>query len=324
MAPKFSFVFPIYKVEKYLEDSVSSILSQTLNDYEIILVDDGSPDKCPEICDSLAQRNDKIKVIHKTNGGLSDARNKGTEIAVGEYIIFVDSDDKWKNHNALEHIYKIIASYNSPDVIIFGVEDFYPDKNLSVISRSYNENLNQYSKSQLIHSLVKENQFPGAAWMVITKRSLLSNNNISFQKGVTSEDYDWIIKTFNKAASIKVSNQIVYQYRYISEGSITSRPRLSGIKGIHNAISNWLNEPYKNRDLSVYLAKIYFYEILNYSGLSREDRISAKPLIKQDKYILKEAYNWKYDMLGLFVTMLGIGTMSRFMRCLRNIKKHKL
>ena len=91
--PVISIVVPVYKVENYIHRCVASLQKQTLEDIEIILVDDGSPDRCPEICDDLALRDSRIKVVHKKNGGLSSARNAGLRIAKGEYIGFVDSDD---------------------------------------------------------------------------------------------------------------------------------------------------------------------------------------------------------------------------------------
>ena len=94
--PFFSIIVPVYKVEKYLNQCVSSILEQDFKDFELILVDDGSPDGCPAICDELAITDERIKVIHKINGGLSDARNAGLAIASGDYVIFLDSDDFWE------------------------------------------------------------------------------------------------------------------------------------------------------------------------------------------------------------------------------------
>ena len=90
---KISVIVPIYKVEKYIHRCIDSIINQTYKNLEIILVDDGSPDSCPRICDEYAKKDKRIKVIHKENGGLSDARNKGVDIATGDYIAFVDSDD---------------------------------------------------------------------------------------------------------------------------------------------------------------------------------------------------------------------------------------
>ena len=91
--PEISIIVPVYKVEGYLKKCIESICNQTIKNIEIILVDDGSPDQCGEICDYYSKRDSRIKVIHKENGGLSDARNAGLEIAIGKYIGFVDSDD---------------------------------------------------------------------------------------------------------------------------------------------------------------------------------------------------------------------------------------
>ncbi len=93
MNPKISVIIPVYKAEKYIEDTVKSVLAQVFTDFEIVLVDDGSPDSCPEICDALAAGDKRIRVIHKSNGGVSSARNAGLEAAIGDYIAWVDSDD---------------------------------------------------------------------------------------------------------------------------------------------------------------------------------------------------------------------------------------
>ena len=90
--PLFSIIVPIYKVEEYLDRCVQSLVNQSYSNIEIILVDDGSPDSCPIMCDQFAENDERIKVVHKHNGGLSDARNKGIEVSTGKYIMFVDSD----------------------------------------------------------------------------------------------------------------------------------------------------------------------------------------------------------------------------------------
>ena len=99
---KFSIVVPIYKTEKYLKQCVDSILSQSFTDFELILVDDGSPDNSGKMCDDYAQKDCRVRVIHKQNGGLSDARNAGIKEAKGDYLCFLDSDDFWLTDKVLE------------------------------------------------------------------------------------------------------------------------------------------------------------------------------------------------------------------------------
>ena len=116
-----SVIVPIYKVEKYLRKCVESILSQTHTNLEIILVDDGSPDNCGAICDEYAKQDARIKVIHKPNGGLSDARNAGLDIMTGEYVAFVDSDD-WIGPRMYETLLQMLKLFQA-DIAIGGVAD---------------------------------------------------------------------------------------------------------------------------------------------------------------------------------------------------------
>ena len=111
MGPLISIIVPVYKVEKYLVRCIKSIQNQTYTNIEIILVDDGSPDRCGIICDEIAREDSRIKVLHKENGGLSDARNKGIAIAQGEYVGFVDSDD-YIEPDMYEHLLGVIEKYN--------------------------------------------------------------------------------------------------------------------------------------------------------------------------------------------------------------------
>lgn len=102
----FSVIIPIYNVEDYLEQCVNSVLNQTYKDLEIILVNDGSKDKCPEMCDDFAKKDERILVLHKKNGGLSSARNFGMDHASGKYILFLDSDDYWSEKEALNKLHE--------------------------------------------------------------------------------------------------------------------------------------------------------------------------------------------------------------------------
>ena len=124
---KVSFIVPVYRVEKYLEQCVNSVLNQTYQNIELILVDDGSPDNCPKMCDEYAFEDNRVKVVHKPNGGLSDARNAGLSVATGEYIIFMDSDDFWTSNNHLEQLMNIVKTNSDCDFIGFNCSYYYSD-----------------------------------------------------------------------------------------------------------------------------------------------------------------------------------------------------
>ena len=125
MKDKISVVVPIYKVQDYLERCIKSIINQTYDNLEIILVDDGSPDECPKICDEYALKDERIKVIHKENGGLSDARNFGIAAATGKYISFIDSDD-WISKDFFSLLYFAIIE-NDCQIAECGVQKVYDD-----------------------------------------------------------------------------------------------------------------------------------------------------------------------------------------------------
>ena len=123
--PLISVIVPVYKAEAYLEKSVKSIINQTYKNLEIILVDDGSPDRCGEMCDEFAKKDSRIRVIHKANGGQSSARNAALDIMAGDYVGFVDSDD-WIEPNMYEHLYNLILK-NNAQISVCGLQCDYDD-----------------------------------------------------------------------------------------------------------------------------------------------------------------------------------------------------
>ena len=124
-----SFIIPVYNVESYIHQCVESIKRQTYKKIEIILVDDGSPDNSPEICDTFAQKDSRIKVLHKLNGGLSDARNSGLQMASGDYVVFIDGDDFWVDEKQLELLMSVVNKNKDCDFIGFNCSYYYPQTN---------------------------------------------------------------------------------------------------------------------------------------------------------------------------------------------------
>lgn len=142
-----SIIVPIYKVEPYIRRCIDSIISQTFTDFELILVDDGSPDNCPAICDEYANKDSRIVVIHKKNGGLSDARNAGIEAAVGDWIMFVDSDD-YISENMAELLYNAVTEQHA-DIAMCGIGLFENDSDVTLID-CWNMESGVYSGAEII------------------------------------------------------------------------------------------------------------------------------------------------------------------------------
>ncbi|MEI7668283.1 MAG: glycosyltransferase family A protein, partial [Erysipelotrichaceae bacterium] len=146
-----SVIVPVYNVEKYIDRCVSSILNQTYKNLDIILVDDGSQDKSGQICDEYALKDNRIKVLHKSNGGLSDARNKGIELSKGEYISFVDSDDTISN-NFIDKLYNLCVNYSS-DISMCYFKQFTSEISFN---REHESRIDIFTNIQMLENLINE------------------------------------------------------------------------------------------------------------------------------------------------------------------------
>lgn len=227
MKPLFSVIVPVYGVERYIKKCIESILSQNFSDYELILVDDGSLDTCPEICDEYARTYDHIKVIHKVNGGLVSARKAGGKIASGRYILNVDGDD-WVKDGYFKAIAKTVNKYE-PDVICFGTDYCWERKVKSVPCR-YGEKF--YSREELekeIFPVLFEAEdgeyFPPSIWSKAIKRDLYEKcqNNVDDRIAI-GEDIACTRQAVFKAKNMYVMRECLYCYRQNDE-SMTKKKR---------------------------------------------------------------------------------------------------
>lgn len=213
MCELISVIVPIYNVEQYLERCVISITGQTYKKIEIILVDDGSTDKCPEICDRMALQDERIRVVHKENGGLSSARNAGIDAAQGEYLVFVDSDD-WIHPDYVECFYK--EAKRSGNKMIIGEfvrcnveQDHLPlTQTFEIIPMDVS--IPRMLRGEWISS-----------WAKMYHRSLFEK--IRFPEGRINEDYAILIYLFEQSCDVSYTKDVVYFY-YRREGSITHSP----------------------------------------------------------------------------------------------------
>ena len=220
---KVSFIVPVYKVEDYLRQCVESITSQSYKNIEILLVDDGSPDNSPVLCEKLASEDSRIVVLHKENGGLSDARNAGLKEATGDYVVFVDGDDFWVEEDALSRLINVVAKNQNLDFIGFNCNYFYPKSNSFSPWVLYDTALSKPTdKNKASVTLVKSGTFPMSACMKIMKRDFLLKNNLFFRKGQIAEDIPWFINMLESTTACCFVNYYIYAYRQNVSGSITN------------------------------------------------------------------------------------------------------
>jgi glycosyltransferase involved in cell wall biosynthesis len=229
---KISIIIPVYKVEKYIHQCVASVLKQSYKNTEIILVDDGSPDNCPQICDDYAKNNKSVIVLHKSNGGLSDARNEGIKIATGDYIMFLDSDDHWDETEGLKDLVDKLEE-NEVDALIFRYKKYYENssKFTNPINILDSSKVSFKSKNDAFLYMLDAGAFIASAWNKIIKRSLFDLHDLFFKIGITSEDIDWCARLAIASDSFDVSNCCFYVYRQRND-SITHSMSIKNIKDL--------------------------------------------------------------------------------------------
>ena len=200
-----SIIIPVYKVEKYLEKCIQSVINQTYENLQIILVDDGSPDNCGKICDEYAKKDHRIEVIHKSNGGLSDARNKGLEIAKGEYIGFVDSDD-YIEADMYEVLYNLLKQYNA-DVSIC---NFYAVSQGKISIKNADNGINEYNRIEILKEILLDKNIQSYAWNKLYKKELF--DEIKYPIGKKYEDIGTTFYLLEKCNKVVVTGKSEYYY----------------------------------------------------------------------------------------------------------------
>lgn len=317
---KVSFILPIYNVEKYLSECVESILVQTYRDFEILLVDDGSPDNCPALCDEWAKKDSRIKALHKSNGGLSDARNYGLEHAQGDYVIFVDSDDFWVNRDCLQRLMNVVDAHPECDFIGFNCSYYYSDSKTFNKWVAYDESLSKPTdKDAVLCSLVASGTFPMSACLKIIKRKSLLDIGLRFIKGTIAEDIPWFIDLLDGAKSCMFVNQYIYAYRQNVAGSITASRNPKSTRDLFAIVRNEIKK-IGNRRMSkeakdaLYSFLAYEFCILLTSDMPQE----MKSELMQYKWLLNYTANPKVRKASFVNKLFGIKTTEWFLRFYTN------
>lgn len=316
---KFSVIVPVYKVEEYLTECVQSILQQDLDDFELILVDDGSPDNCPAMCDRFAAQDNRVRVIHKQNGGLSDARNVGVFAAKGKYICFVDSDDYLLSQSMLSQLYDVFTKTCS-QIVMYGYLKYYQkEKRLENVPMSLSFGLDGKALPECLLALVKQERLNISAWSMAISRSFLLENQLIFKKGIKSEDIEWAIRVFLNQPKLAFCDNSFYAYRKQRGASISSTVDIGHLKDYCSIIEESVNRIQKAENckvrhalLSYMMYHIMIVGALCYrSRLKKEDRRAVfsriRPLYKQ--YITEHHEGKKASMGYAAYSFLGFSPM---------------
>lgn len=216
MNSKVSIIVPVYNVEKFLEQCVNSILSQTYRNLEVILVDDGSPDKCPQMCDDYAARDQRIKVVHKRNGGLSSARNAGLDVATGEYVMFIDSDD-FIDNNTVEYLLAVKENCNA-DIVCYGMFRYNGTNDTLIENTVSKKDLEILDQLTTLKKLILRTIDCSSCNKLYERNKI---GTLRFKVGRNNEDHPFLFELYQRCNSIAYTNKAHYHYR-ITPGSITN------------------------------------------------------------------------------------------------------
>lgn len=307
--PKFSIIVPIYNVEQYLERCIESLIHQTLTEIEIILVDDGSPDGCPQICDHYADQDSRIRVIHKENGGVSAARNDGLGAATGEWVIFCDSDD-WMEPDACEALYRAGTDQNA-DIV---VGDINRIKNgAAIYNRFFADEFVYETRAELdelIQADIYQNYTPnppstptigyGGPWNKAVKRMFLLNHKILFDTSLMGifDDIFYTANIYQKAEKVVYIHKAVYNYVVVA-ASITRSYKPDSLeinRRIFKAFGKFIKTYAPGGEWDkAYAAMIIrrLEEVLRLYFFSKKNTMPFNEMIKELKATMQsEPYQW--------------------------------
>ena len=277
--PKISVVIPVYNVEQFLRECVDSVLEQTVSDFEIILVDDGATDSSGAICDEYGAKDQRVRVIHQANGGLSAARNRGLDAANGEYIYFLDSDD-YLAPNTLEALLEC-AEQAAADVVFFDAWVFFTDCEPDPKVYQYHRSKDYGAKPgrQMLLELLSTDEYRTAVPLMLLRREYMLNNQLRFREGILHEDELFTFYVYHADGQIAHCHQPFYARRMRPASIMTASSLVRRYESMY-AIYMELSAYYRKglcRDEAgrQYLARISRSVLAKYKQLSNADQLAS-------------------------------------------------
>ena len=310
---KLSIIIPVYNVEQYLQCCVQSVITQTYQDLQVILVNDGSTDSSGILCDQLAQQDSRMQVVHKANGGLSDARNAGLKVATGDYVAFLDSDDVYLLNDGLEQM-MALAQAEQPDVLLFQAVDVYPHH--QTVRKAYDvEYMATHLGVEVFAQLVRTQSFNMSACFQLIRRDLLEQHQLCFEKGLLSEDVDWSLRLWQYVSKVRAINLPLYGYQH-REGSISTTYTIRNLRSYEHIFAKFV-QLYKERVVEAttelywqtvmgYLAQMYTSCLYAYGQICRKDKKEAHAILLHYVPLLSHSISAKSNRVIKCKRVLGL------------------
>ena len=305
-----SVVIPVYNVEKYVVQCIKSVLNQIYTKLDIIVVDDGSTDNSGQICDRYAKEDTRIRVIHKENGGLSDARNRGIEEAIGRYIIFIDSDD-YVSPNYVDNLYNLVKKNGCDIGVTCAIKYNYKTKYLCKTESMKSQETKVFNSEQAIKNMLYRQDIPIYAWAKIYNRELF--DYIQFPNGELFEDLGTEYLLFHEASKIAFNPVRDYFYLQRTNSIITSKYNSNKMIQVYNCekIIEFVREKYPKIEKAA-ISKCFVTTLNHYSTIPKgrkfiNDRKYALNIIKMyRKKVLYDNENTKTVKLLAGISMINV------------------
>lgn len=312
----FSIIIPIYNNAPFLQEAINSVLDQSYKHYEIILIDDGSTDGSYAICNEYEQRYENIHCIKISHSGPGAARNAGIAAAVGDYILFIDADDYWRDIELLRKIDHQIR-YRKAEVVMYQMIQVTEQGILILSSRKsrFPDTKSTFLLKEIYPALVKSGQVVGSAWNKCVSRKVLMDNQISFPEGTTGEDIDWVFQLFSSVRTICFLNEEAYAYRQYKSDYRASYSK----DGAHNLaviIRRWA-EKLKEGSVPNHnaVAGLLAFEYGIFMGYSHQVSAEERKLMRNYQYLLSYGLDRKTKMIARFHKCFGYRLTCFAIRC---------
>lgn len=327
MNPTLSVIIPVYRVEDYLVRCVESVLTQDFRNIEVILVDDGSPDRCPEICDELSKKDERIKVIHKQNGGLSSARNAGISSARGKYLSFLDSDDQWAPGKLNEVMHSV--KQTDSDILILNSINLYDDGTLmkTECPPYMKPGVTIYPINEIYEHLIKNGNLQEQAGTHIVKRDFILKNSLYFEEGLLGEDTEWMLRALRLVQIVAVTDIYLQIYTSGRPGAITRTTTTKNVQHLIDIINKSIafynlhpNSSLRKYELA-HCSYLWSTALGLFSYVAQEDKHLIKSYLKKIRKQLDIYSHPKSKLVGLVYKILGFDLTSMLLA--EYIKLHR-
>ena len=321
---KISVIVPVYSVANYLPICIESVLKQSYSNTEVILGDDGSPDNSANICDKYAESFPNVRVIHKQNGGLSDARNKGVEYATGDYITFLDGDDFWDDTDALEILVRRIEKTNA-DVLNYSFKKYYEDtqEKIPYFQDVLAMPLEMSSKIEQLAYLSDNHLYISSACTKLIKKELFTKD-LLFEVGVYSEDVEWSARLIKKARTMDFICVNFYCYRQRRDSishTINDKKSWDLCHHIIDCIKLSQSDGEEKEALAKYAAYQYGTYFIVQAQAERPQTECIRKLNEYSDILLYHQKNRKLTILYWCTKLLGYKNVCSLIRFVYSIRK---